>query len=155
MISLIGEYECKVDAKGRFMFPVGLRKQLADAFDKGFVMNRNLHQKCLVLYPLEEWNKLNKSLSKLNRLLPKHDALVRRILGGATGVEADSAGRLLVPKPLSEYAGLSADIKVLGSNNIIEIWDKKAYEDFMAGNINMEELAEEVFTNLNFGDSDE
>jgi len=66
--SLIGEFECKVDAKGRFMFPVNLKKQMAEAFDKGFVINRNLHQKCLALYPLEEWDKLNKKLSKLNRL---------------------------------------------------------------------------------------
>ena len=45
MQSLIGEYDCKVDAKGRFMFPINLRKQLEGAFDKGFVINRNLHQK--------------------------------------------------------------------------------------------------------------
>ena len=50
MSSLIGEFDCKVDAKGRFMFPINLRKQLENSFDQGFVINRNLHQKCLVLY---------------------------------------------------------------------------------------------------------
>src|SRR5688572_25096716 len=108
MLNLIGEYDCKVDAKGRFMFPAALKKQLGEAFDKGFVVNRNLHQKCLVLYSQDEWQKLNKGLSKLNRLLPKHDALVRRILGGATGAEADTTGRVLIPKPLAEYAGIGS-----------------------------------------------
>lgn len=155
MLNLIGEYDCKVDAKGRFMFPAALKKQLGEAFDKGFVVNRNLHQKCLVLYSQDEWQKLNKGLSKLNRLLPKHDALVRRILGGATGAEADTTGRVLIPKPLAEYAGIGSDIKVLGSNNVVEVWDKAAYETFMSHEINLEELAEDVLGNLNFGDSDE
>ena len=155
MLNLIGEYDCKVDAKGRFMFPAALKKQLGEAFDKGFVINRNLHQKCLVLYSQDEWQKLNKGLSKLNRLLPKHDALVRRIIGGATGAEADNTGRVLLPKPLAEYAGIQADIKVLGSNNVVEIWDKAAYDVFMSQEINLEELAEDVLGNLNFGDSDE
>lgn len=155
MLNLIGEYDCKVDAKGRFMFPAALKKQLGEAFDKGFVINRNLHQKCLVLYSQDEWQKLNKGLSKLNRLLPKHDALVRRILGGATGADADTTGRVLLPKPLAEYAGIATDIKVLGSNNVVEIWDKAAYETFMSHEINLEELAEDVLGNLNFGDSDE
>lgn len=155
MLNLIGEYDCKVDAKGRFMFPIALKKQLGEAFDKGFVINRNLHQKCLVVYSQEEWQKLNKRLGKLNRMLPKHDAFVRRVLGGATGVEADGTGRVLVPKPLSDYAGLGAEIKVLGSGNVVEVWDKAAYETFMAQDINMEELAEDVMGNLNFSDADE
>jgi len=155
MLNLIGEYDCKVDTKGRFMFPVALKKQLGEAFDKGFVINRNLHQKCLVLYSQDEWQKLNKGLSKLNRLLPKHDALVRRIIGGATGAEADSTGRVLLPKALTEYANIQTDIKVLGSGSIIEIWDKKAYETVMSHEINMEELAEDVLGNINFGGSDE
>jgi MraZ protein len=69
MTSLIGEYDCKVDAKGRFMFPVDLRKQLESLFEKGFVINRNLHQKCLVLYPMPEWEKLNKKLINKNLLI--------------------------------------------------------------------------------------
>jgi MraZ protein len=61
MTSLIGEFDCKVDAKGRFMFPVNLRKQLEEVFDKGFVINRNLHQKCLVLYPIKQVESFDKS----------------------------------------------------------------------------------------------
>lgn len=155
MTGLIGEYDCKVDAKGRFMFPVDLRKQLETIFEKGFVINRNLHQKCLVLYPLTEWEKLNKKLSKLNRLIKANDVFVRKFTGGATNVEADNSGRLLVPKSLTDYAEIKSDLKVLGSNNVVEIWDKKMYEDFLNQDINIEKLAEDVLGNVNFSDMDD
>ena len=155
MTSLIGEFDCKVDAKGRFMFPVNLRKQLEEVFDKGFVINRNLHQKCLVLYPIAEWNKLNKKLSKLNRLIKANDVFVRKFSGGATTADADNTGRVLLPKPLVEYADISTDIKVLGSNNVIEIWDKKLYDQFLSQDMDIEKLAEDVLGNLNFNDEDD
>lgn len=155
MTGLIGEFECKVDVKGRFMFPVNLRKQLDAAFEKGFVINRNLHQKCLVLYPIAEWEKLNKKLSKLNRLIKANDVFVRKFTGGATGCEADSAGRILLPKALNEYADIKTDIKVLGSNNVIEIWDKKLYEDFLEQDVDIEKLAQDVLGGLDFNDDTE
>jgi MraZ protein len=153
--SLIGEFECKVDAKGRFMFPVTLKKQMAEAFEKGFVINRNLHQKCLSLYPLEEWTKLNKRLGKLNRLKKDVDIFIRRVTGGATSCEADNTGRVLIPKPLSEYADIKSDIKVLGSNNIIEIWDKKMYENFLSQDVDIAKLADDVFDGIDFTDDKE
>jgi MraZ protein len=155
MTSLIGEFECKVDAKGRFMFPVNLRKQLEEVFDKGFVINRNLHQKCLVLYPMAEWNKLNKKLSTLDRLIKANDVFVRKFSGGATAADADNTGRVLLPKPLVEYAGITTDIKILGSNNVIEIWDKKLYDQFLSQDVDIEKLAEDVLGNLNFNDGDD
>ncbi|MGZ3883795.1 MAG: division/cell wall cluster transcriptional repressor MraZ [Bacteroidia bacterium] len=155
MTSLIGEFDCKVDAKGRIMFPVNLRNQLEIAFDAGFVINRNLHQKCLVLYPTAEWNKLNKKLSKLNRLIKANDVFVRKFTGGATQCNADVQGRLLLPKALTEYADIKADVKVLGSNNVIEIWDKKLYDEFLSQDVNIEKLAEDVLGGLNFNDGDD
>jgi MraZ protein len=153
MTSLIGEYDCKVDAKGRFMFPIDLRKQLELLFEKGFVINRNLHQKCLVLYPMPEWERLNKKLSKLNRLIKANDVFVRKFTGGATNAEADNSGRLLLPKSLIEYADIKSDLKVLGSNNVIELWDKKLYEDFLAQDIDIEKLAQDVLGGINFNDA--
>lgn len=155
MASLIGEFDCKVDAKGRFMFPINLKKQLEANFEKGFVINRNLHQKCLVLYPIVEWEKLNKKLSKLNRLIKANDVFVRKFTGGATGCEPDNTGRILIPKALNEYADIKADIKVLGSNNVIEIWDKKLYEDFLNQDVDIEKLAEDVLGGLDFNDETE
>ena len=155
MNSLIGEFDCKVDAKGRFMFPVDLRQQLQELFDRGFVVNRNLHQKCLVLYPIQEWEKLNKKLSKLNRLIKANDVLVRKFIGGATNVLADTTGRLLLPKPLTDYAEIKTDLKVLASNNVIELWDKKMYDEFLNSDIDIEKLAESVLGGMNFIDGDD
>lgn len=154
MRSLIGEFDCKVDAKGRFMFPVNLRKQLDEVFEKGFVINRNLHQKCLVLYPLNQWEKLNRKLSTLNRLIKSNDVFVRKFTGGATNCEADGAGRILLPKALTDYAEIKSDIKILGSNNVIEIWDKNLYENFLNQEIDIEKLAEDVLGGINFNEEE-
>ncbi|MGE0566880.1 MAG: division/cell wall cluster transcriptional repressor MraZ [Bacteroidia bacterium] len=154
MKNLIGEYDCKVDAKGRFMFPVDLKKQLDDNFEKGFVINRNLHQKCLVLYPINEWEKLNAKLGKLNRLIKANDVFVRRFTGGATSLQADGTGRILLPKPLTNYAEIQSEIKVLGSNKLIEIWDKNNYNEFLNQEVDIETLANEVLGGLNFNDDE-
>jgi MraZ protein len=153
--SLIGEFECKVDAKGRFMFPIAMKKQMAAAFEKGFVINRSLYQKCLSLYPMAEWEKQNKRLGKLNRLKKDVDVFIRRVTGGATFCEADNTGRILLPKSLTEYADIKSDIKILGSNNIIEIWDKKLYETFLSQDIDIAKLADDVFDGIDFNDDKE
>ena len=101
MTSLIGEFDCKVDAKGRFMFPVNLRKQLEEVFDKGFVINRNLHQKCLVLYPINEWNTL---------VITSYNGTITQELNGKLVNEGKAAsvtkGRILL-----QYEGYPIDFK--------------------------------------------
>jgi MraZ protein len=154
MIGLIGEYDCKVDAKGRFLFPTELKKFMGREFEDGFVVCRNLHQPCLVLYPLSEWTKLNKKLSKLNRLIKANDIFVRKVTGGATPVSPDSAGRILIPRSLADHAGIQQDIKVLGSNNLVELWDKNKYLEFMNTEIDIEKLAGEVMGNIDFSDDE-
>ncbi|TVR39733.1 MAG: division/cell wall cluster transcriptional repressor MraZ [Cryomorphaceae bacterium] len=155
MINLLGEYDCKMDAKGRLMLPAGLKKQLADVLSAGFVINRNLHQPCLVVYPQAEWQRLSSKLKKLNRLVKKNDVIVRKVMGGATPVELDGSGRILVPKSLSDHANLNTEVKVIGSNNTIEIWSKSAYESFMNDQeIDLEALAEDVFGSLNDNDDE-
>ena len=94
-------------------------------------------------------------MSKLNRLIKANDVFVRRFTGGATNCDADNTGRILVPKSLNDYADIKSDIKVLGSNNVIEIWDKKMYEEFLNQDINIEKLAEDVLGSLNFNDENE
>ncbi len=145
VLTLIGEFDCKVDAKNRLLFPADLKKQLGNAFDRGFVMNRNLHHQCLTLYPMQEWEALNEKLRNLNRLVKANDIFIRKFMGGATICMPDSAGRILVPKPLAEYAHISSDIKVIGSNNIIEIWDKNLYNEFLNQDFDIEKMAIEIF----------
>lgn len=135
------------------MLPVGLKKELAEVLSRGFVINRNIHQQCLVLYPYQEWEKMRKKLNGLNRLIKKNDLFVRKVMGGATKLEVDGSGRLLVPKSLAEYADLTSDVKVIGGGATIEIWAKVRYEEIMnAEDLDIESLAEDVMGDISFDD---
>lgn len=128
MNSLIGTYECKVDAKGRLMLPVAIKKQLLPALQNGFVLKRAVFQPCLELYPMVEWELLMQKMNKLNRFKKKNNDFIRRFTAGVKMVEVDSTGRLLIPKDLMSFSGISKEIVVSSAINIVEIWDKDKYE---------------------------
>ena len=145
MNSLIGTYECKVDAKGRLMMPSALKKQLNPVLQNGFVLKRAVFQPCLELYPMVEWETLMQKVNKLNKFKKKNNDFIRRFTAGVKVVEIDSNGRLLVPKDLTVFAKISKNIVVSSAINIIEIWDKENYEkaiDDATGDF--ADLAEEV-----------
>ncbi len=129
MISFLGEYDATIDAKGRFLLPAGLKKQLPQDDSAQFVINRGF-EKCLTLYPLQSWNPLFSKISKLNDFNPKVREFRRYFLNGATQVETDSANRILIPKNLMDHAGLQKDIVLVSALNKIEIWDKQQYQQF-------------------------
>ena len=150
MVNLIGTYECKADAKGRLMLPSQLKKQLNSVLDEGFVLKRAVFQPCLELYPMSEWNKLMGKVNKLNRFVKKNNDFIRRFTAGVKIVELDVSGRLLVPKDLHSFAGISKEIVLTSAVNIVEIWDKENYEkaiDDAAGDF--ADLAEDVMGNDN------
>lgn len=128
MIGFLGEYEVTMDAKGRFLLPAGFKKQLTEEASQ-FVINRGI-EACLSLYPMQSWEPIFSEVSKLNDFDPKVRQFRRYFLNGATQVELDSAGRLLIPKALMEYAGLDKDVVLVSAVNKIEIWDKVKYTKF-------------------------
>ncbi|MEO6818291.1 MAG: division/cell wall cluster transcriptional repressor MraZ [Ginsengibacter sp.] len=129
MKGFIGEYEATVDAKGRFLLPAGFKKQLPEKREEGFVLNRGF-EKCLSLYTSESWNPLFTELSTLNDFDPKVRQFKRYFLNGATQVEMDGAGRILMPKNLMDYAEISKEIVLVSAIDKIEIWDKVKYNEF-------------------------
>jgi MraZ protein len=139
-----GEYEATVDAKGRFLLPGGLKKQLPEG-EARFILSRGF-EKCLTLYPLKSWEVIIAKISKLNDFDPKVRQFRRQFLGGATEVELDSAGRMLLPASLKEYAGLGKDIVLAAALDRFEIWDsvkyKQLFEDFSSDAFS--DLAKEV-----------
>ena len=145
MFNLIGTYECKADVKGRVMVPAALKKQIAPVSTDGFVIKRAVFQSCLELYPLEEWRLLMEKMGKLNRFNRKNNDFIRRFTAGVKTVELDAAGRLLIPKDLSSFAGIDKEIVISSAINIIEIWDKNQYEQAInEAAIDFADLAEEV-----------
>lgn len=124
---------------------MGLKKQLPEEERTQFVLNRGF-EKCLTLYPLQSWEPIFSAISKLNDFDPKVREFRRYFLNGAIQVEADSAGRLLLPKNLAEHAGLGKDIVLVSAVNKIEIWDKSKYKEFFESFTpqSFSELANEV-----------
>ncbi|WP_341214622.1 division/cell wall cluster transcriptional repressor MraZ [uncultured Wocania sp.] len=145
MNSLIGTYDCKIDAKGRLMMPSGMKKQLATILNDGFVLRRSVFQPCLELYPMSEWQAVMQKVNKLNRFKKKNNDFIRRFNAGARMVDIDGSGRLLIPKDLIGFAGISKNIVISPAVNIIEIWDKDKYEQVIDdAAMDFADLAEEV-----------
>ncbi|MGC4232574.1 MAG: division/cell wall cluster transcriptional repressor MraZ [Niabella sp.] len=129
MTGFLGEFEATVDAKGRFLLPAGFKKQLAEGDTERFVINRGF-EKCLSLYPLSSWEPIAEKINALNDFDPKVRQFKRYFLNGASIVEPDSAGRLLLPPTLREYATLQKDIVLVPAGNKMEIWDTAKYKEF-------------------------
>ncbi len=145
MTSLLGEYEVSMDAKGRVLLPAGLRKQLPEGEDTRFIISRGLNN-IATLYPEKSWEKFAAKLSRLNEFNTQANALKRVLMGGANPVELDTAGRLLIPKPLQEFAGLKKELIFLAVDNKVEIWDKDTYyEHIRQQSANLNDLANSVF----------
>ncbi len=129
MTGFLGEYEATLDVKGRFLLPAGFKKQLPDTETSRFVINRGF-DKCLALYPLKTWEPLFAKITGLNEFDPKQREFKRAFLNGATYVEPDAAGRILLPPSLKVYAGLEKDIVLMAAGDKIEIWDSNKYKQF-------------------------
>ncbi len=147
MANFIGEFECKLDPKGRLMMPAGLRKQLDPAAQESFVLNRGF-EKCLVLYPKNEWEHISKEVNQLNQYVKKNRDFIRYFYRGATELALDSTGRVLFPKRLLEYADVAKEVVLFAYSNRIEVWDKKTYDGLLTDEPeDFANLAEEVMGN--------
>ena len=154
MNTIIGTYECKVDAKGRVLLPAPLKKQLTDSLNDGFVLKRSVFQPCLELYPMSEWNLMMQKINKLNRFVKKNNDFIRRFTAGVKVVEIDNLGRLLIPKDLVTFGSISKDLVLSSAVNIVEIWDKDLYEKSISGDdMDFADLAEDVMGNINDDDN--
>ena len=144
MPHFLGEFECKLDAKGRMMIPVALKKQLPEAESEGLVINRGF-EKHLVVYTRKEWNKIVDDLSKLNSYEKRTREFIRYFTRGATELSLDASGRVLLPKALMDYAGINVDVVLACQFNKIEVWAQDAYDTQMDNEPeNFANLAEEV-----------
>ena len=148
MSHFLGEFDCKLDAKGRMMVPTGLKKQLPGAETEGLVINRGF-EKHLVIYTRKEWDKIVDDLNKLNQYEKKTREFIRYFTRGASELSLDSANRVLLPKQLLEYAGIGADVILSCQFNKIEVWAKDAYDQALDNEPeNFANLAEEVMGKL-------
>lgn len=141
MRNFIGTYECKIDDKGRLKLPSSLIKQMEDFEYKTFIVKRSVFQSCLEVYPMKGWEKLMEKVNKLNKFIKKNADFIRMFTAGVKTVELDNAGRLLISKDLTLFANLKKEIVITSAGELLEIWDKDAYEKVISTN-------EEDFANL-------
>lgn len=142
MVRFIGNIEAKLDAKGRLFVPAQFRKQLDKLADEGFVLCKDPLNPCLVIYPESVWNKKVDDLeSKLSPWKRQDQALLRQFMHDSESIAIDNNGRMLLPKRYLLKAGIEADIKLLGGNGKIEIWNPETLEQsFMEPNLFEEAL---------------
>lgn len=142
-MNLIGEYPVSVDNKGRLRLPTALLRQLGEKPEGSegysFVINRGF-EKCLTLYPKTVWDEITTRLSRLNRFNDRNRMFVRSFYLGAYPLDTDSADRILLQKPLMDYAGLSDEAILVSMEDRIEIWAPEVYQSML--NINPNDFAD-------------
>ncbi len=144
MNHLLGEFDCKLDAKGRLVLPAGLLRQLPPEAAEHFVINRGFERN-LSLYPFEEWQRVSERVNQLNLFVQKNRQFARYFYRGATELRLDASNRLLLPRRLLEYAGIESQVVLVCFPSFIEIWAEEAYGDvFDIEPVEFASLAEEI-----------
>jgi MraZ protein len=105
-----------------------MKRQLVSSAEAGFVLKRSVFQKCLELYPMSSWDAVMEKVNKLNRFVKKNNDFIRMFTAGVRVIEMDNNGRILIPKDLAGFAGITSDIVLSSNAGMIEVWDKDAYE---------------------------
>lgn len=121
---LRGAHALALDSKGRLAVPTKYRDWLREECDGQLVCTIDISSPCLLLYPLNEWEEIEKKLKSLSSMNPAERRLQRLLLGYASECELDTSGRLLVSAPLRQHAGLDKQIMLIGQLNKFEIWSE-------------------------------
>lgn len=139
---IAGEFHNSVDEKGRLLLPAKLRSGVAGNL---IVITQGV-DKCLWLFPPEEWNRISENLMASTSLFQSRARLIqRRIIAPAQEVEIDKAGRINIAPTLREYAGLAKEAVILGIKSYIEVWDESTYRDYWTDKeAEFQEAAEEL-----------
>jgi len=136
----IGEYQHAIDEKGRVSLPVKFRAKLAS----GCVVTRGI-DKCLWVFPADEWEKLAEKISELPITQKDSRNFSRLILSGAVDLSIDKLGRINLPSYLKEYAGVNKKVTITGMYNRIELWPEESWNKFKK---EMEDNSETIAENL-------
>ncbi len=151
MLQLLGEYDCRLDAKGRMRLPSGLLEQLQQLGAEEFVINRGF-EKYLTIYPKAVWESITREINRLNVYDKQNREFLRYFFRGAQPVRLDSAGRMLVNKRLLDYAGITKEVILSAVNDRIEMWDKAEYERQLEQEpANFSDIAQAVMGNRPIG----
>lgn len=145
MTSFIGDYICKVDEKGRMLFPSALKKQNNSASPDRYVVKKDIFENCLVLYTMEEWERQNNLIRRnTNPYNREHSKFLREFYRGTSELQLDSNGRLLIPKRMLDSIDATKELAITGQDSRIEIWSKDIYEGHQTDEDAFAALAEKI-----------
>ncbi|MBA6412969.1 division/cell wall cluster transcriptional repressor MraZ [Parahaliea sp. F7430] len=119
-----GVQHINMDAKGRLAMPARQREPLLEQCAGQIVVTIDTQARCLAVYPLPEWERIEKDIQGLPALNPAVKRFQRLVLGYATDVELDGNGRMLLPQPLRDYAHLEKKLVLVGQGNKLELWSE-------------------------------
>ena len=125
-----GEYECKLDSKGRIRMPSTLLRQLGGSGPYTFFVNRGF-EKCLMIYPEKVWESTLEKINELNVYRTQDRNFIRYFFRGVSDVTTDTADRVLLSRGLLDYAGIKKDAVLFAYLDRIELWDKQTYSDWL------------------------
>ncbi len=152
MATFIGDYSCRLDAKGRVILPSAFKKQLPPAAEDRFVVRKDIFEGCLVLFSIDDWNRqLEKIRSKINPYNREHNIFLRNFFKGTAEVSLDSSNRLLIPKRLLDHAGIQKDVVLAGQDGRIEMWAEEVYARIDMPSDDFANLAEKLLGNPDTG----
>jgi len=129
MSSFKGSYMYAVDDKGRVNLPAKLRKYVSPEANETFVITRGF-EKCLFVYPIDEWNKMEENLRNLSSYDPEHRRFIRSLLELASESQLDTQARLTIPQELREYASIQNEVRIIGTLDKIELWNPQEYGEY-------------------------
>ncbi len=145
MATFIGDYPCKVDAKGRIILPMTFKKQMPAAAQDHFVVRKDIFENCLVLYAIDDWNRqIEKIRKKINPYNREHNMFLRNFFKGTAELALDNNNRMLIPKRLMELIGAERDVVLAGQDGRIEIWTASVYETIGMPSEDFANLAEKL-----------
>jgi MraZ protein len=144
-MTFIGDYTVRLDSKGRLTFPAAFKKQLREAVQDGFVLKRDVFENCLIIYPMEEWERQNRIIrARTNPYNKEHARFLRMFFAGTAEVNLDSNNRMLIPKRLMDYAGIRDEVVLAGQSGKIEIWASDRYGRVSATGDDFAAMAEKI-----------
>ena len=121
-----GAAQLSLDSKGRLAIPSRYREELLTRCARRLVITADF-DKCLLLYPLPDWEPIQQKLMSLSSLNPRIRDLQRQLIGYAEDIELDAAGRVLISPTLRDFAALEKNVVLLGQGNKFELWDKEQW----------------------------
>ena len=122
-----GSFEHSVDSKGRVSVPSRFREILAERYEGKLVLTMDF-DKCIMVYPLEEWERVEEKIKSLPQSQKEVKDYTRFVFSNASECELDKQGRILIPPTLREGAGISKSVMVVGILNKMEIWNKGSWD---------------------------